>query len=101
YHAIMLAMIELTVVVSVRTVGTLLVFGMLLAPAATAALFARKISVMIALASAVGAVSVYLGLLASYHLDLAAGASVTLVATIVFFAALMVRRLLPTAGGQR
>ncbi len=101
YHAIMLALIALTVVVSFRTVGTLLVFGMLLAPAATAALFARKISVMIALSSLVGAASVYLGLLASYHFDLAAGASVTLVATIVFFAALAASRLSPLSGGAR
>ena len=47
----MLAMIALTVVVSFRTVGTLLVFGMLLAPAATAALFSRRLGTMMALAS--------------------------------------------------
>jgi len=36
---------------------------------------------------------VYLGLLASYHLDLAAGASITLVATLIFFVALAAKRL--------
>jgi ABC-type Mn2+/Zn2+ transport system permease subunit len=92
YHAIMLAMIALTVVVSFRTVGTLLVFGMLLAPAASAALFSRKIVTMIVAASAIGAVAVYLGLLASYHFNLAAGASITLVATLIFFLTLTAKR---------
>ena len=93
FHGIMLALIALTVVVSFRTVGTLLVFGMLLAPAATAALFSRRIGTMVALASAIGAVSVYTGLLASYHADTAAGASITLVATVVFFASLIGRQI--------
>ena len=75
YHAIMLAMIALTVVVSFRTVGTLLVFGMLLAPAASAALFSRKITTMVLSASGIGILSVYLGLLASYHGNIAARAS--------------------------
>ena len=96
YHGIMLAMIALTVVVSFQTVGTLLVFGMLLAPAATSALFSRRITTMMASASAIGSVSVYAGLLASYHFNLAAGASITLVATVLFagaFAAVRIIRL--------
>ena len=97
YHAIMLALIALTVVVSFRTVGTLLVFGMLLAPAASAALFSRKITTMILTAAGIGAGSVYLGLLASYHFNLAAGAAITLAASIVFFLLLWVRQLLPAS----
>jgi ABC-type Mn2+/Zn2+ transport system permease subunit len=93
YHAIMLIMIAMTVVVSFRTVGTLLVFGMLLAPAASAALFSRKITTMILTASLLGAISVYAGLLASYHFDLAAGASITLAASTMFFLLLAAKRL--------
>jgi ABC-type Mn2+/Zn2+ transport system permease subunit len=91
YHGVMLALIALTVIVSFRTVGTLLVFGMLLAPAATAALFARRITATMAMASAIGAVSVYGGLLVSYHANVAAGAAIVLVSTTVFFAALLAR----------
>jgi ABC-type Mn2+/Zn2+ transport system permease subunit len=91
FHGVMLALVALTVVVSFRTVGTLLVFGMLLAPAATGALFSRRVGTMIGLAWAVGSFSVYVGLLVSYHADLAAGASITLVATAVFFVALVLR----------
>jgi ABC-type Mn2+/Zn2+ transport system permease subunit len=88
YHAIMLLMIALTVVVSFKTVGTLLVFGLLIAPAASASLHSRKIKTMMLLAWGIGAASVYIGLLASYYLNIAGGASIALVATIVFFASL-------------
>ena len=90
YHGIMLAMIALTVVVSFQTVGTMLVFGMLLAPAATSALFSRKVSTMIVFSAVIGTLSVYLGLLLSYHLGWAAGAATTFVATLVFFVAFAV-----------
>lgn len=92
YHGILLVMIAFTVVVSFRTVGTLLVFGMLLAPAASAALFSRKIATMILFASLLGILAVYAGLLVSYHFNLAAGASITLVATADFFLLLSLRQ---------
>jgi ABC-type Mn2+/Zn2+ transport system permease subunit len=60
---------------------------MLLAPASTSALFSRKISTMIATSAVIGTLSVYAGLLLSYHLGWAAGAATTFVATLVFFAA--------------
>jgi ABC-type Mn2+/Zn2+ transport system permease subunit len=84
YGNIMLAMVALTIVASFQTVGTLLVLGMLVAPAATGALFGRRISTVVCIAAVVGVVSSYIGLLASYHADLAAGASIVLVAVIVF-----------------
>lgn len=93
YHGVMLALIALTVIVSFRTVGTLLVFGMLLAPAASASLFSRKITTMVAYASVLGAFSVYVGLLLSYHFNLAAGASITLAATACFFLLLTLQQL--------
>jgi ABC-type Mn2+/Zn2+ transport system permease subunit len=86
YHAIMLLLVALTVVVSFQTVGTLLVFGMLIAPASTGALLARRVSTMMAIACTVGVVSSYLGLLASYWWDIAGGAAMVLVATLIFFA---------------
>jgi ABC-type Mn2+/Zn2+ transport system permease subunit len=93
YHSIMLLMIALTVVVSFKTVGTLLVFGLLIAPAASAALFTKRVGSMMALAWAFGAASTYAGLLASYHLDIAGGGSIALVATLLFAALLAGKRL--------
>ncbi len=99
YHSVMLLMIALTVVVSFQTVGTLLVFGMLLAPAATGALVSRRIGSMMALSALSGSLSVYAGLLASYHLNVSAGAAITLVATAGFFLVLVITRL-ARAGGR-
>jgi ABC-type Mn2+/Zn2+ transport system permease subunit len=101
YHGILLLMIAFTVVVSFRTVGTLLVFGMLLAPAASAALLSRKISTMVLTASLLGVLAVYVGLLVSYHFNLAAGASITLVATAEFFTLLLLRQLWPTRKARK
>jgi len=93
YHAIMLLLIALTVIVSFQTVGTLLVFGMLLAPAGAGALLAHRIERMMAWAAAIGALSTYLGLLLSYHLDVAAAATIVLVAAAIFFVVLAVTNL--------
>jgi ABC-type Mn2+/Zn2+ transport system permease subunit len=93
YHLIMLVLIALTVIVSFQTVGTLLVFGMLIAPAGAAALLARRISTMMLLAAIFGSLSVYVGLLASYHLNLAAGAAIVLVTTMLFFVVFTVQNI--------
>ena len=88
YHRLMLLLIAGTVVVSFQTVGSLLVFGMLLAPAGVGALLAKRIATMMLWASVVGIASTYLGLLASYHFSWAAGASVVLTAVAIFFVVL-------------
>jgi ABC-type Mn2+/Zn2+ transport system permease subunit len=85
YHALMLFLVALTVVVSFQSVGTLLVFGMLLAPAASGALIASRLPTMMAGGVVIGSLSTYLGLLISYHFDTAAGATIVLVATAIFF----------------
>ncbi|MCL2281147.1 MAG: metal ABC transporter permease [Dehalococcoidia bacterium] len=93
YHNIMLFMIASTIIVSFQTVGTLLVFGLLIAPAGAGALLARRIRSMIAWAIVFGLVSVYSGLLLSYHFDLAAGASIILVTTTLFFITFIVQNI--------
>jgi ABC-type Mn2+/Zn2+ transport system permease subunit len=84
FHNVMLAMVAITVIASFQTVGTLLVLGMLIAPAATGSLFARRIESMMLIAALVGSLSTYIGLLISYHYDLAAGASIVLTAVVIF-----------------
>ena len=96
YHRLMLVLVAGTVVVSFQAVGSLLVFGMLLAPAGTAALVTRRIGSMMLLATLIGIVSTYVGLLASYHLDWAAGASVVLSSITIFFVVLVSKSLIST-----
>ena len=82
---LMLVMVTICVVMSFQTVGTLLVFGMLLAPAGSGALLARRVPAMMLWGATIGSLSVYVGLLISYHFNLAAGASVVVVAVAIFF----------------
>jgi ABC-type Mn2+/Zn2+ transport system permease subunit len=93
YHNIMLLMIAATVIVSFQTVGTLLVFGLLIAPAGAGALLARRIEAMMAWAILFGVLSMYAGLLISYHFDLAAGASIILVTVAIFFVVFIIQNL--------
>lgn len=102
YHTIMLLLIATTVIVSFQSVGTLLVFGMLLAPSGAAALMARGIGAMMVWGVILGSASTYLGLLLSYYLDTAAGATIVLVAVGLFFVVFAVQNVrlrVPSAGG--
>lgn len=67
-HLLMLALIALATVVSFQVVGTLLVFGLLIGPPATAALLVQdkaSISLIMIVASLLGCAEIYLGLLIS------------------------------------
>jgi zinc transport system permease protein len=87
----LLVLLALTVVLAVRLVGVLLVEALLVIPAATAALWARNFRQQLALSVALGAGSGVAGLAAAFFLDLAAGASVVLVAAALFFLSLLAR----------
>jgi ABC-type Mn2+/Zn2+ transport system permease subunit len=93
YHNVMLFMIAITVIVSFQTVGTLLVFGLLIAPAGAGALLARRVEAMMAWAALFGILSMYSGLLISYHFDLAAGAAIILVAIAIFFIVFIIQNV--------
>jgi ABC-type Mn2+/Zn2+ transport system permease subunit len=93
YHNVMLFMIAATIIVSFQTVGTLLVFGLLIAPAGAGALLAKEIKSMMFWAVVFGVLSMYFGLLISYYLDLAAGASIILVTVFIFFVVFVLQNI--------
>jgi manganese/iron transport system permease protein len=87
-HAALLGLIALAVIGSYQSVGTLLVFGLLVGPPAVASLLARSVVQMMVLAAIVGVISVWLGLTISYHFGTAASATMALVPIVLFFALL-------------
>ncbi len=89
-HAALLALLAFSVVASFRTVGTLLVFGLLVAPPATAVLIVRRLPVAMGVAVSLGSLAVVLGLAISYHAETAASATVAGVAIAQFFVVLAV-----------
>jgi ABC-type Mn2+/Zn2+ transport system permease subunit len=87
-HAILLGLITLSIVGSFRTVGTLLVFGLLVGPPATAALLVRRVPTMMITAGAIGIFSVVSGLIISYHARTSGSATMALIPIVMFFAVL-------------
>ncbi|EHN0471708.1 metal ABC transporter permease [Listeria monocytogenes] len=88
-HYFLMLLLTLVTVSALQTVGIILVVAMLITPAATAYLLTNKLSKMIVLASTFGAVSAIIGLYFSYIFNLASGAAMVLVATIIFFIAFL------------
>ncbi len=84
-HAVLLVLIAAAVIGSFQSVGTLLVFGLLVGPPATAALVVRTVPRMMAVAAALSVASVWLGLLLSYHLGTAGSATMALIPIAAFF----------------
>jgi len=91
--AAMLGLMALAIVSSFKSVGSLLVVGLLVAPPATATLLVRRVPLAMATATAIGAVCVWAGLLVSYHHDTAAGATMSGLAVAVFFVVLSAKEL--------
>lgn len=87
-HLLLLVLIASAVIGSFQAVGTLLVFGLLVGPPATAALLTRTIPRMFIVAIAIAVFSVWLGLLLSYHLGTAGSATMALVPIVGFFVVL-------------
>jgi manganese/iron transport system permease protein len=81
---LLLLMISLTIVVSLRAVGNILVVAMLVTPAAAARLLTDRLPVMMALSATIGGLAGVAGLIVSFHADVAAGGTIVLVATGIF-----------------
>lgn len=84
-HGVLLGLVTLAIVASFHVVGTLLVFGLLIAPPAAAVLWARRIPMIMLGAGVVGTVAIVVGLVGSWHWGTAAGATIAAVAVALFF----------------
>jgi manganese/iron transport system permease protein len=79
-------LVTLAVVISVQTIGNILVLALLVTPAATARLLTDRLGVMMLLAPLIGGVSALAGLYLSWSWDLPVGGTIVLVLTAVFLA---------------
>jgi manganese/iron transport system permease protein len=101
-HGALLVLIALAVIGSYQSVGTLLVFGLLVGPPATASLLSRTVFSMMMVAAGIGVFSVWLGLTVSYYLGTAASATMALVPIVLFFVVLALKQLfIPTRSGVK
>lgn len=84
----LLVLLSLTIIVSLQSVGIILVAALLVTPAAAAAQLTRRFVPMLLLSGAFGVVSSVGGLYLSYELGSASGATIVLLATLLFFGAI-------------
>lgn len=85
---LLLALIALTIVISLQSVGIILVVAMLVTPAATAQLISRSFGRLVVIAGSIGVVCPIIGLYASFWLNSASGATVVLVESSIFIVVL-------------
>ena len=86
-ESLFLALVALTIVVSLQAVGIILVVAMLVTPAATAQLLTIRFTRLMLTAALIGAGAAVAGLYLSYWFDVASGATIVLVETALFVAA--------------
>ena len=92
-HAALMAMLALSIVASFQAIGTLLVFGLLVGPPATATLLVRRVPAIMLVSMLLGSLSVVLGLLVSFHYGTAGGATISGISVLMFFIALAGREI--------
>ena len=93
-HLVLMALVAVSIVASFQTVGTLLVFGLLVGPPATAALLVRRVPTMMLLSMLFGSIAVVAGLVVSFHYSTAGGATMSLFSVVLFFVVLIVREVI-------
>lgn len=89
FHYALMFLLTLVAVVSLQTVGTILVISMLVTPAGTAYLLTNNLKVMIVLSAVIGMLSSIIGLFFSYSYNLASGATIVLTAAVFFVIAFL------------
>ncbi|MGW5438564.1 zinc ABC transporter permease AztB [Nocardia asteroides] len=97
----LVGLVTLAIVASFHVVGTLLVFGLLIAPPAAALYWSDRIPVVMAVAALIGGLSTAAGLLISWHAQTAAGATIAAVAVASFFLSAAVSALRDRFGPRR
>ena len=99
-YFLLVSLIALTVVISIKVVGIVLVSALIVTPAAAAWQLTDRFGVMVVLSVAFGVFSTVGGLFLSFWLNTASGATIVLLSTAIFFLAFFLSpkrrgRLLP------
>ena len=92
---VLLTLLALVIVIGIQAAGIVLVMAMLITPAATAYLLARRFLGVMVIGAVIGSISAVVGLYLSYYADLPSGPAMALVATAAFAVVAVGRKLLP------
>ena len=83
-EVVLLSLLSLTILVTMRVIGTLLISALLVIPAAAARMTTNSFSKLLWISPLIGAVSCFVGMNLSYHLDTSASATIILLDALVF-----------------
>jgi manganese/iron transport system permease protein/iron/zinc/copper transport system permease protein len=83
-EALLMAMLSLTILVTMRVIGTLLISALLVIPASIARMLTNSFARMLWISPIIGAVAAFSGMYLAYFLDTSASATIILVATTIF-----------------
>jgi manganese/iron transport system permease protein/iron/zinc/copper transport system permease protein len=83
-EVVLLSLLSLTILVTMRVIGTLLISALLVIPAAAARMTTNSFSRLLWISPLIGAVTCFLGMNLSYHLDTSASATIILLDALVF-----------------
>ena len=92
-NILLMLMLSTAVVVSLQSVGVVLVMALLITPAAAAGVFTRNLVKMMALAGALGIAATWIGLYLAYYYSLPPGATIVIITTLEFAAALGIKQV--------
>ncbi|AQS51868.1 zinc ABC transporter permease [Paenalcaligenes hominis] len=84
-HAVFLVLLVMTLVAGFQVLGTLMVVGIMMLPAASARFWVHSASSQMICAGLLGAFTSYLGLLLSFHVDVPASPAIILMAGLAYF----------------
>jgi ABC-type Mn2+/Zn2+ transport system permease subunit len=87
---LLLTLVALTVVISLKTVGAILVFAMILIPASTAYQLTHSLSTLTWYSVLIGITCSVGGVIISSYWDIPSGPAIVLLATVLFFVAVLV-----------
>ena len=84
FNNFLLILLSLTIVISIQTVGVVLVTAMLVTPGAAAYLISRKLKQMMFISAGFGILASIAGLYLSYYANISSGSAIVLSATVIF-----------------
>lgn len=85
-EAALMVLLSLTILVTMRVIGTLLISALLVIPAATARMLTNRFSRMLWVSPVIGASAAFVGMNLAYHTDTSASAMIILVGATTFTA---------------
>lgn len=98
FNRVLMILAAITIALSMRIVGILLIGALMVIPVITAMHFSRSFKQTLLISVAISLISVIIGLFLSYYYDLASGGTIVLVSLMIFLAGLLFRQRRGFAG---